>query len=315
MNYLLQFFISFLISIFAVWLAKIFGIKFKLFDIPEDGSKKIKIHHKPIPLVGGLAMFFVFMVVFFIFAGQQDFLENKVRLILFSALLIFSIGFFDDLKWKNHFIKPRVKLYFLVLFSFFAALILLKAGIKIQFFEELILGLVLAIFYIMALINVIDFQDGIDGLAGGMTAISLIGFFLLFLFAGNILAAVMSVVLLGAILGFLVFNFPPASVFMGDSGAYFLGFSLAVLAMIFSKPYDILSIISPILIIGLPIFDMAYVIIKRLKEKKSLIVGSRDHFYDFLHFKKGFTVKQVLLIYCVMQAIVVTSGLFLSTVV
>ena len=310
MTYFLLFLISFLISLAVVWLARFFGGKFQFFDLPKEDPGKIKIHQKPISFLGGLAMFLVFLILFLAVSHFGGFLDWKSGAILSSAFLIFSVGFFDDLKWKNYSVKPKIKLSFLILFSFLAALILESAGIKIQFLESIIAGFILTFFYILALINVIDFQDGIDGLAGGMTVISLLGFIVISLSGGNLLPFLISLILLGAVLGFLIFNFPPASIFMGDSGAYFLGFFLAVLAILFSKPCNILSIIGPILIIGLPIFDTAYVIVKRVLEKKSPIVGDRDHFYDVLHFKKGFSVKKTLLICYFIQVILVAGGLF-----
>jgi len=310
MTYFLLFLISFLISLAVVWLARFFGGKFQFFDLPKEDPQKIKIHQKPIPFLGGLAMFLAFSILFFALSCFYEFFDWKIGGILFAAFLIFFVGFFDDLKWKNYFVKPKIKLFFLILFSFLAALILTKAGIKIQFLESIIAGFILTFFYILALINVIDFQDGIDGLAGGMTVISLLGFIVISLSGGNLLPFLISLILLGAVLGFLIFNFPPASIFMGDSGAYFLGFFLAVLAIFFSQPHNIFSIFGPILIIGLPIFDTAYVIIKRVLEKKSPIVGDRDHFYDVLHFKKGFSVKKTLLICYFIQVILVAGGLF-----
>ncbi len=311
MNYLLQFFISFLMSIFAVWLAKIFGIKFKLFDLPKEDAQKIKIHQKPIPFFGGLAMLLVFLTVYSVGAYLQNSFNWQFFTILFSTTLVFFIGFFDDLKWKNHSVRPLVKLLFLVIFSSLAAFLLISGEVRINFFSHIILGYFLTFFYILALINVVDFQDGLDGLAGGMVAISLIGFTILSLVEGNLTALVISVIVLGALLGFLVFNFNPASIFMGDSGAYFLGGILAILAMLFSKHHDFLSIIGPMLIIGVPIFDTANVLIKRFFSGKSLIVGDRDHFYDILHFKKGVAMGKTLLICYILQIAVVAGGIIL----
>ena len=311
MTYFLLFLISFLLSFAAVWLARVFGTKFQFFDLPKEDPQKIKIHQEPIPFLGGLAIFLVFQFVFIGALYFNNLLNLKALAVFLATLLIFSIGFFDDLKWKNYFVKPKIKLFSLILFSFFAAAVLITAGIKIQFFELPIVAFILGFLYILGSINAVDFEDGIDGLAGGLTIISFGGFLILSFLTGNSFSLIMSLILLGTVFGFLVFNFPPAKIFMGDSGAYFLGITLAVLAMLFSRPHNILSILGPILIIGLPIFDTAYVIIKRVAQERSPIVGNRDHFYDILHFKKGFSIVKTLLICYTLQVISVVSGLFI----
>lgn len=309
MTYFLLFLISFLFSLFAVWLAEFLGMKFQFFDLPKEDP--LKIHQKPISFLAGAAMFLIFSILFFCASYFQRFLNWKVGAILFSAFLIFFLGFFDDLKWKNRFVKPEIKLMFLILFSFFATIILVSAEIKIQFFPIWIFGFILTFFYIFGAINAVNFEDGMDGLVGGLAIISLSGFLILGTIFGNNLALFISLIVLGAVLGFLTFNFPPAKIFMGDSGAYFLGFILAVLAMIFSKPYNIPSILGPILIIGLPIFDTLQVILRRFFQKKSIFLGTRNHFYDILHFKKGFSIKKTLLTCYLLQTIFVISGLLL----
>ena len=310
MTYFLLFLISFLISLAVVWLARFFGGKFQFFDLPKEDPEKIKIHQKPISFLGGLAMFSVFLILFLAVAHSWGFFSWKIGAISFSAFLVFFIGFFDDLKWKNQYVEPKTKLLFLVLFSFFTALILMSAGIKIQFLPFWIFSFILTFFYILGAINAVNFEDGMDGLAGGLAMISLLGFIFLGAILGNNLAIIISSILFGAVLGFFIFNFPPAKIFMGDSGAYFLGFILAVLAMIFSQPHSFRDFVGPIFVIGLPIFDAAQVILRRFFQRKSIFSGSRNHFYDILHFKKGFSVKKTLLICYFIQVILVAGGLF-----
>ena len=147
-------------------------------------------------------------------------------------------------------------------------------------------------------------------MAAGLVFVSLIGFLVLSLVSGNSFSLALCLILTGAVLSFLLFNFPPAKIFMGDSGAYFLGFMLAVLAMLFSKPYDLLSILGPIFIIGIPFWDGVFTNIRRILKKKSIFLGDRAHFYDRL-LKKGFSTKKTLLISYFLQAGSVVIGLLL----
>jgi UDP-GlcNAc:undecaprenyl-phosphate GlcNAc-1-phosphate transferase len=167
----------------------------------------------------------------------------------------------------------------------------------------------LASIYIFVVINSINYQDGIDGLAGGLSVISLIGFIILSLFLNNNFTLITSLIFLGAILSFLIFNFPPAKIFMGDSGAYSLGFALTVLAISFAKPYNIYSALSPIFIIGLPVFDGVFSNVRRIFYGKSIFFGDRNHFYDKL--LRIFSIRKTLLISYSLQILSVIIGLII----
>jgi len=237
----------------------------------------------------------------------------KISAIVLAALFIFLLGLWDDLKWKHiSQIKPLQKFLLLIIVPLFITIFLWLAGIRINFFPQIywFTGF-LTFLYIFALINAVNYQDGMDGLAGGLVAISLIGFIILSLLSGNNFSFLLSLISFGAVLGFLIFNFPPAKIFMGDSGAYFLGFILAVSAAIFSKPYNFSSIFGPIFIIGLPIFDGIFTNIRRLLGKKSIFLGNREHFYDRIHLKRGFSIKKTILICYFIQAIFVIIGLLI----
>jgi len=138
-------------------------------------------------------------------------------------------------------------------------------------------------------------------------AISLAGFIILGFVFGNELSLVFSLILLGSILGFLYFNFPPAKIFMGDSGAYFLGFVLVVLTAYYSRAYDALGFAGTIFIFGTPLFDGVFTNVRRLFNGKSILLGGRDHFYDYLFKKSNSQVKTDLISYC-FQAISVLIG-------
>jgi UDP-GlcNAc:undecaprenyl-phosphate GlcNAc-1-phosphate transferase len=298
---------SFIISTISTVILKKFGDKYNLCDFPVD--EKLKIHKKPIPLLGGLAIFLTFSLLLIIFSYLKNFFNWQILAIIFAGFLVFLIGFWDDLKWKKIGIKPEKKFLFLTLFSLLATLSLFFVDIKIQFFLNNFLTFVLTFIYIFALINAINYQDGIDGLAGGLVAISLIGFIILALIFKNILALVISLILIGAVLGFLIFNFPPAKIFLGDSGSYFLGFILAVLAMIFSKPYNFFSFLGPVFILGVPVFDGIFTNVRRLIQGKSIFLGDRAHFYDKLIFSAKFSITKTLLISYLIQVIFTLIGI------
>jgi UDP-GlcNAc:undecaprenyl-phosphate GlcNAc-1-phosphate transferase len=176
-----------------------------------------------------------------------------------------------------------------------------------KFFPNEIIIVITSLVYLFMVINSVNYQDGIDGLAGGLAFVSLLGFAILSFFSGNSFALGASVISLGATLAFLFFNFPPAKIFMGDSGSYSLGFILFVLAITFSKSYNIYSAIGPIFIIGLPILDGVYTNIRRIFSGKSIFLGDRSHFYDKL--LKKFSIKETLVFsYCV-QILLVFIGL------
>ena len=289
--------ISFLLSLTLCYFFRKAGEKY----CDKSAGDPLKIHQKPISYLGGLAMFFAFSVLFFSY-----FRGFSVGIIL-AGFLLFLLGFWDDFRWKKTGVTTNKKFLFLILFSFLATIILMDNGIKSQFFPGIWLGIFLTFFYVLGLINAVNFEDGIDGLAGGLVAISLIGFIILSLVSGNNLALTISLVLFGAILGFLFFNSPPAKIFMGDSGAYFLGFVLVVLAAIFSEPYNITSVLGPIFIVGLPIFDTGLAIIRRLSQRKSPFFGDREHFYDKM-IQSGFSTEKTVLISYLWQLILVIFG-------
>ena len=308
MNYLLFLIISFLVSLILTFLFWKIGERYKIYDLATKDP--LKVHQKSVSCLGGLAMILTVMIVFSLKMILEKTFDWQIIGIIIAGALVFLLGFRDDLKWRDKVkIKPIYKFIFLILFSGLSALILLKVGLGISSLGSLI-GIILTSVYIFVLINAINYQDGIDGMAGGIVAISLVGFSILSVVLNNGLAFTISLASMAAILGFLIFNFPPAKIFMGDSGAYFLGFILAALAMIFSKPYNFSSIFGPIFILGLPHFDGVFTNIRRLFKKRSIFLGDREHFYDKM-INKGFSTRKTILISYFLQTISVLSGLLI----
>ncbi len=274
-------------------------------DVPEGDA--LKIHKKNIPLLGGLAMLVSSTLGVSIF-GDQGF-GIKLLGVFLGLLIVFSLGFWDDLKWKHiSTTKPLLKFALLLVCTFVPSITLSWVGIGFDFIPVYGTSLFLGFVYIFLSINSVNYQDGMDGLAGGQVFISLVAFLWLGLLFNNIFAVIISLIFLGAVSAFLVFNFPPAKIFMGDSGAYSLGFILVVLAILFSKPYNIYSVLGPVFIIGLPIFDGVFANIRRLIAGKSIFLGDRSHFYDKL-LQKGLSTQKTLAICYFLQILLVLIGI------
>jgi len=294
MNEINFFVFSFIITVVTIPFLISFSKKKNIFDFPEGDA--LKIHKMPISLFGGLAMLIATDTIFLFLS----FWKIEFLFVTLAGLIIFALGFYDDLKWKHISLrKPYIKFFFLIFCSFGATLVLYFSGIKFYLFPILV-----GAGYIFVLINAINYQDGMDGQAGFLSAISFLGFCILSFISGNPFSLAFSLVFLGAVLGFLIYNFPPAKIFMGDSGAYLIGFSLALLAMVFST-----NVLSHLLIIGLPLFDGVYSNIRRLLKGKSIFLGDREHFYDKM-LNKGFSVEKTLALSCTLQIFFVISGIF-----
>lgn len=310
MNYLyfLYFLIPFGVGIAIIPFLRQFSQETGKFSDIAEGDD-LKIHKKPISLLGGLAMVLSILAGFSLVSERK--ILSKIAVISVGLLVIFLMGLWDDWKWKHiSERKPFVKFAILLTIPLFISAIFYFAGITFNFFPIGIASVALSFIYIFIVINSVNYQDGIDGLAGGLVFISLAGFALLGVLSGSNLALTISLIVAGSILSFLIFNFPPAKIFMGDSGAYFLGFVLAVLAILFSKPWDIYSVLAPIFIIGLPIFDGVFTNIRRLVAGKSIFLGDRSHFYDNL-LQKGFSTKKTLAICYSLQTTLVALGIII----
>lgn len=254
-------------------------------------------------------MMLTIFIGFILTVCLKQYLISEIMAVAAASLAIFSLGFWDDLKWKNiPDPRPYRKFAGLIIFPLLSAFILSAVGIKINFFNFFLLDYLLTFFYIFVLVNSINYEDGIDGLAGGMSLLSLAAFSVVSLLANNEFALFLSLIAGGSVLGFLLFNFPPAKIFMGDSGAFFLGFVLSVFATLLVKPYDLFSLLGVIFISGFPIFEGVFTNIRRILSKKSIFLGDREHLYDKLYLKKGFSIYKTLLICYSIQIIFIIIG-------
>lgn len=230
-----------------------------------------KVHKTPTPLMGGLAIYgALFLAVAFF---SPPFYLVEFGAILAGSTWLVLVGFVDDRRGM----KPMIKMSG----QFIAGLVLVAAGIHIRIFENNVLDIALTLFWIVGITNAMNFQDNMDGLAAGIAAIASIFFFVMAVQQELSLVGSLAAALAGASIGFLLYNFNPASTFMGDMGSMVLGFLLSVLAikLDFKVPPErqIITSLVPIIVLGLPIFDTILVVFTRLRERRSPVQGGKDH--------------------------------------
>lgn len=257
------------------------------------------VHTKPMPQMGGLAIYLAFAVTYLAVALSIGDYEPKVMLgMLLGGGLIVLVGALDD----RYNISPKLKL----LGQIAAAGVVVSCGLYVDYiqlpFGDAInvypwVGMLITVFWIVGVTNAVNLIDGLDGLAAGVSAIATFTIMVLAFVTGNAPVALLSAVLLGSIIGFLFFNFHPASIFMGDTGALFLGFSLATLSVLGFKSAVAISFLVPILVLGVPLSDTFLAIIRRKLNNKPISVADKGHLHHCL-IEMGFnTRKTVLIIY------------------
>ncbi len=268
--------------------------RIKAIDVPKDERR---VHKKPIPLIGGLAIFYGFVISVLCFAV----IEREILGILIGSVIIVTVGVIDDMRNLN----AKVKL----LFQIIATAIVIYFGIDIQYvanpfatwFGPMYINLGLwsipiTMIWIIGITNAVNLIDGLDGLAVGVSSIASVALLSLTLISQNLNAAIVTAALAGAGFGFLPYNFNPAKIFMGDTGSTFLGFVLACISIQgIMKMYALVSFAVPILILGLPIFDTLFAILRRLLTGRSIMSPDRGHLHHRL-LDMGFSQKQTVAI-------------------
>lgn len=289
-------------------LVKIFATKIGAMDIPKDNRR---MHKKPIPRAGGLAIFGGFIVSYLIFGA----INTQVRAILIGALMVVVLGVLDDV----YTLKPLVKFAGQIA----AALVPVLAGVQVQSLTNpfsmsgyLHLGvwaIPLTVFWIVGITNAVNFIDGLDGLACGVSAIGTITMFTISVLLAEVDVVVAMAALAGACIGFLPYNMNPAKIFMGDTGSMLLGFLLASFSVqgLF-KFYAVISFVVPFLMLGLPIFDTSFAIIRRLARGQSPMHADRGHVHHRL-IDMGFDTKQSVAILYGLSAVLGLSAVVIAT--
>ena len=324
MSYILFFLLALGLSLLLTPLVKRLAFKFKVLDHPSAAPRKI--HAQPMPLLGGLAVFGAFLITItaYILIAKPDFnivpLKFFLGVLLGGAVLMIG-GFFDD----KYNLSPKISWLFPALASFIIVLSGIGVGIKyisnpfgapIGIDRSLEIGnwkleisALLVWFWLMGMIYTTKFLDGLDGLTSG---IALVGGLTLFALSLNErvsqpITASIAIIFAGALLGFLIYNFHPASIFLGEGGSTFAGFMLGVLAIILGA-----KIATALLVMGIPILDVAWVIVRRLFYRSSPFEGDRRH----LHYRLldiGFSQKQAVLTLYGISAVFGFTAVFLQS--
>jgi UDP-GlcNAc:undecaprenyl-phosphate GlcNAc-1-phosphate transferase len=305
-------------AVFTV-LVKRLALRLNLVDKPNQRS----VHHSPIPRIGGIAIVGGFIVGLTYFYMLQILVPKLAWIIdfpnmwiLLGAGMMFLLGLVDDLLQ----IKPKIKLFFQAL----AAFVVVAAGYRFQIpflqFDNLdtlnsIISAGITFLWIVGIINAINLMDGMDGLAAGMAVIVVTSLTIALALNGYGADIVLVTAFVAALVGFLVYNTHPASIFMGDSGSLFLGFILATFSLPASGvTVGGLSYLVPVLALGLPILDTATAIVRRASQGKGIFTADRDHIHHRLLRKSGDRQKStVFLLYAVNIVFGIMAILILSS--
>ena len=272
-------------------------------DIPRSDEGNRHIHKRVMPKLGGVGIFLAFLVGYMLFHHQQCFLVwfvHFVNSILIGSFIIILTGIIDDIKSIRASRKLLGQLIAACIIVFYGGILLNNItafGYTIDFG---ILSYPLTIFFIVACTNIINLIDGLDGLSSGITLISCLSLMIIFSLNNSpIIAIILTTALAGAIVGFLPYNFNPAKIFMGDSGSMFLGYIIAVIALLGFKNVTLTSFIIPILLLAIPILDTLFAILRRLINHKPLGEPDKNHLHHQLLKLKLSQKKTVIIIYIV----------------
>ena len=307
MTSLFAFILALAISFACTPAVRMLAIKIKAVDVPKDNRR---MHKVPIPRMGGLAIFagFLVSVLFFVPLGTE------FRSILIGALILVVLGIIDDIMA----LKPKTKFAGQII----AALIPALSGVSIhgivnpfvpgQYSTLGIFSIPFTVIWIVGITNAVNFIDGLDGLACGVSAIATVTMFIIAVLFGETYIALMMAALAGACLGFLPYNMNPAKIFMGDTGSMFLGYILATVSIqgLF-KFYAVISFAVPFILLGLPIFDTGFAIVRRLLKGQSPLQADRGHVHHRL-IDLGFDQKQSVAILYTFSALMGLTAVILA---
>lgn len=298
------------ISFVLTPLVKYFSVRFGFVDIPKDERR---MHNQPIPTIGGLAIFSAFFLVVLVMSN----VSRQLIGMLAGSLIIVLLGVVDD--------KYDLNAKFKFLIQILAAVIPVTQGCVIRYISNPLpiadypylplrfLAIPCTIIWIVALTNAVNFIDGLDGLSVGVCSISCLSMGVIAMALGQGSEAVILGALLGACLGFLPYNMNPAKIFMGDTGATFLGFMLGCMSVSgLFKVYTVISFAVPILVLGVPLFDITFACIRRLWHHVSPMHADRSHIHHRL-IDMGFDQRQSVSILYLVASLLGLLAVFAST--
>lgn len=251
-----------------------------------------KVHTAIMPRIGGLAIFGAFLIGYLILRPE----DIHATGILIGAVIIILTGFLDDMLE----ITAKAK----ITGQLAAALIVVMwGGLQIDFInlpfggqiEFGVFSIPITIIWIIGITNAINLIDGLDGLAAGVSSIALITLSIMAIIMGDPFVIATAAILAASSLGFLFFNFHPAKIFMGDTGSLFLGYMISVLALLGFKNVAVISLIIPVIMLGVPISDTFFAIVRRIRMKQKIMAPDKSHLHHCL-LRAGFSHKQTVLI-------------------
>ena len=261
--------VSFVICVCLLPLVLRYAIRWRIHDMPGE----LKLHTIPTPRLGGLAMGCSLLVGMSL-GGTGFYVRGWPIVLAFSLLWI--VGLLDDLGG----LSPGTRL----VAQFCAGLLVAQSDWCLRVSGNLLPNVLLTCLFVMLFVNAFNFFDGADGLAAGVAGVASLGYALLYSLRAPSVGAAMSWTLLGTSFAFLLFNFPPAKIFMGDSGSTILGFLLAFIGLDFYRVHHAIGtrLLLPLIFAGLPLLDLVLAVFRRMKKGRSPFNGDRSHLYDLL---------------------------------
>ncbi|MEG0826096.1 MAG: MraY family glycosyltransferase [Bacilli bacterium] len=279
---------TFTFTLIAVPIVKKIALHIGALDIPNER----KVHKKPMPRLGGLAIYFSFLFGYMLFGT----ISTEMISILIGSFIILITGIFDDIKPVSSKLKLLAQILAISVVVFYGNILLKDIsafGFSIDFG---IFAYPITIFFMLACVNFMNLIDGLDGLAAGISSIFFVTVGIITFLRGEFgLSYELTFILLGSTLGFLVHNFYPAKIFMGDSGSMFMGFIISVVTLLGFKNVMMSSIIIPLLILAIPILDTLFAILRRLLKGEKISKPDKFHIHHQL-LNCNFTHPQTVLI-------------------
>jgi UDP-GlcNAc:undecaprenyl-phosphate GlcNAc-1-phosphate transferase len=291
--------------------------RMKWYDIPD----KRKIHTGLIPRLGGVGMYISVVVVsilssalYLLLTGKRGFFQTRYLSILAGFTLVHCVGLFDDFRSLRALPKLSIQIMAGAIIAIGGFTI---SSISLPYIGTISLGILaypITILWLVGISNALNLVDGMDGLAGGISAFAALSMGIIALIQQQVLTAMLAFILFGSIVGFLVFNFPPAKIFMGDCGSLFLGFALAIIPLMgISKAASFSTLIIPITLLTIPIIDTFAAIIRRIRAGRSIASPDKDHIHHKLLYM-GLNERKILFFlygFCLYLSIVAITSVVL----
>ncbi|WP_376792159.1 MraY family glycosyltransferase [Thermoflexus sp.] len=288
------------IAILATPVARAVAFRIGMVDHPAPR----KLHTRPIPLLGGAALYLAVLIALLVLEDRYNL--PQLAGVLVGATAISFLGIWDD-RWR---LRPLIKL----MGQIAVAGVVMAMGVMVSLFPWPVLNVLVTLLWLVGITNAFNLIDNMDGLSGGIGAVSAAFFLLLAALNGQYLVGALSAAVLGACIGFLRYNFNPASIFMGDAGSMFLGFLMAVLGIKLRFPYNVAFVtwMVPVLVLGIPIFDTTLVVLSRLRRGLNPLTSpGKDHLSHRL-VRAGMTHREAVLTLYLAQAALGALALFIA---